>query len=128
MNLLCIVSTMLKQQMIVLWWFLSCHCRLLSWIAVVVMMQWWSSSLSLPCRFHSHVSLPFFLAPIDDVPFDVPPNALFGRSNCNNTHCGIYNDSICGRLFVVRCKRHSNDQQLWWWWWWGKFLLLLLLP
>ena len=85
--------------------------------AVVVVMKWSSSwSMSLSCRCHSHSSLPFSLAPVDGAPLDVSPNVLFGMLNCNSTHCGICNGSMCGRLIVVCCKQHSNEKKLLWRW------------
>ena len=81
-------------------------------------MELSSSMMSLFCRCYSHSSLPFSLAPIDDVPLDVCPNVLFGRSNRSSAHCGICNDSMCGRLFAVCCKHHSNKNRVLLWGWW----------
>ena len=73
----------------------------------------WSSSSMLPfsCRGHSHLSLPFSLAPIDGVHLGACPDELVGRLNYNSAHCGICNDSIGDCLFVVCCKQHSTEKE-----------------
>ena len=123
-----VVAMVMRQTMIVSWWFLFCRSRLLSWVVVVVSMKWSSSSMFLSCRCHSHSLLPFSFAPIDDVPLGACPNVLVGTSNCNSAHCGICNDLMGGRLFVVCCKQHSNGKWMLLWGWSKMLLLLLLIP
>ena len=103
-------AVVITQWTIVSWWCLSCRGRFFSVTVGVVMPK--RLSLALSCHCPSHSLLLFFLAPIDDVLLDACPNVLFGMSNCSSIHCGICNDLICGRLFVVCYKQHSNAKKL----------------